>query len=285
MRSLLLIFLLFATANAEEKTPPLVEFMPSIHREGLDYFPYKHFSKPGTENAHKLSFLEKLYTQNLRPENPQGIIPKVVHQIWLGSLVPKKFEGLMKTWMALNGFQYKLWTDKEAAEMPMQNRKLFDALKNYGAKSDVLRYEILYQEGGLYVDTDFECVNPSFFRWAHEQYDFYAGIETLAGSPKIHVCTALLGAKKGHLLLKKVVEGLANTSKDAEIIDGTGPGYFTKKFFEYYQNPVDTVDIAFTPPYFYPLAKVDTKLKEKEKKKLLKKETAAIHHWGNTWLK
>ena len=32
--------------------------------------------------------------------------------------------------------------------------------KILGEKSDIFRYEILYRFGGVYVDTDFECIKP-----------------------------------------------------------------------------------------------------------------------------
>jgi mannosyltransferase OCH1-like enzyme len=36
----------------------------------------------------------------------------------------------------------------------------FDRASNFGEKSDIWRYEILFRLGGVYVDTDFECVRP-----------------------------------------------------------------------------------------------------------------------------
>ena len=38
--------------------------------------------------------------------------------------------------------------------------QLIDSIENKGCKSDILRYEILYQYGGIYVDTDFESIKP-----------------------------------------------------------------------------------------------------------------------------
>lgn len=39
-------------------------------------------------------------------------------------------------------------------------QKAFDAAKNYGEKSDILRYEILFVYGGVYADVDVECLQP-----------------------------------------------------------------------------------------------------------------------------
>ena len=40
----------------------------------------------------------------------------------------------------------------------MKNKKAFLSAHNYGMKSDILRYEILHTYGGVYIDTDYECV-------------------------------------------------------------------------------------------------------------------------------
>ena len=40
----------------------------------------------------------------------------------------------------------------------MEKRDVFERAINPGMKSDIFRYEILKQIGGLYVDTDFECL-------------------------------------------------------------------------------------------------------------------------------
>jgi Glycosyltransferase sugar-binding region containing DXD motif len=40
----------------------------------------------------------------------------------------------------------------------MKNKEAFLSAYNYGMKSDILRYEILHSYGGVYIDTDYECV-------------------------------------------------------------------------------------------------------------------------------
>lgn len=50
-------------------------------------------------------------------------------------------------------WDYRLWT---LDNIPViQNRSAYDFFKTNMFKSDVVRYEILYQHGGVYVDTDF----------------------------------------------------------------------------------------------------------------------------------
>lgn len=87
------------------------------------------------------------------------MIPKIIHQIWLGdqSLRPVK---LMETWKKVNpGWEYKLWTEEN---LPiLVNQKHFDNYgNNYVGKANILRYEILKQFGGFYIDADSKALKP-----------------------------------------------------------------------------------------------------------------------------
>ena len=73
-------------------------------------------------------------------------IPKIIHHIWLGSPLPKKYYEFMKSWKAKHPeWEFILWNDEKLNNLEMLNKKLFLKLKNYGAKSDVARLEILYK--------------------------------------------------------------------------------------------------------------------------------------------
>ena len=44
--------------------------------------------------------------------------------------------------------------------MILLNRKEFDAAEKRAAKSDILRYELCAEFGGVYIDADFEPLRP-----------------------------------------------------------------------------------------------------------------------------
>lgn len=121
------------------------------------------------------------------------VAPKIIHYVWLGSPLPEKYLREMLKVSAVakrSGFEVNLWVDKESnfeksiekfndgrnpcgikvrniGQLRMNvNKKLFlnidhemIGLKNYGSASDLLRYEILRQEGGYYFDTDTKFEN------------------------------------------------------------------------------------------------------------------------------
>ena len=86
------------------------------------------------------------------------MIPKVIHQIWLGD--PRKCPlDLINTWKEKNPtWKHTLWTDKNIPKL--RNQEQFDAMKELAGKADILRYEILYNLGGFYIDADSKCIKP-----------------------------------------------------------------------------------------------------------------------------
>lgn len=107
------------------------------------------------------------------------MIPKIIHQIWLGDQ-SKRPQKLIDTWIKKHpkkkGWKHILWTEENLP--PLKNQKQFDAMKELAGKADILRYELLYLHGGMFIDADSECVheldkrffddNDSFCCWENE---------------------------------------------------------------------------------------------------------------------
>jgi mannosyltransferase OCH1-like enzyme len=89
-------------------------------------------------------------------------IPKIIHQIWMGDIAKAPLEHMFgcKDLATQNGWSYKLWDDEAISNelLPrMINANAFSKFPNPHGKSDILRYEILYHWGGVYVDADTVC--------------------------------------------------------------------------------------------------------------------------------
>ncbi len=244
--------------------------------------------------------LEKIYNTNTKhftsSKEVDYRIPNVVHQIWLGSEVPEKYKAWMDSWK-IAGWTYKLWTDKEVANFPLHNQKFYDEAENYGEKADILRYEILYREGGLYVDVDFQCLKPDLFDAFHRSFDFFMGlqpIESVLVEDRDYVAhrlgNALISSIPKHPSLQKIVLELENSYNDSQMVgipQRTGPAYVTRKIREHQKDSLSTLRDLFLPPtFFYPLMFGVFKKKQTEKILLQlskKPEAAAIHYWDRSW--
>ncbi|MEX0940366.1 MAG: glycosyltransferase [Candidatus Babeliales bacterium] len=240
---------------------------------------YMHIVKQNNFFERTYNLLKQLYEKN----NPQKIkqnntirIPKIIHQIWLGSPFPEKYKQWQASWKEKHSdWDYKLWTDADVATFNFINKKLFDAATNYGEKSDIWRYEILEQYGGVYVDTDFECLKALDI--LHYMYDFYIGIQPL-DTNIVQLGIGIIGSIPHHPLLKQAIKQLPVYQSKKQIILKTGPIFFTNIFLNY-MNRFDYLDIALPATYFYPLGYI------KKDDGWQKSESFAVHHWEGSWLK
>lgn len=91
----------------------------------------------------------------------------MIHQIWsdVYEPLPKIFQELGDTWKYFHkDWQYVLWDDEKIEQFV--NRyfplyaKPFNSFAYNVQRWDVIRYLILYKMGGLYVDFDYECIDP-----------------------------------------------------------------------------------------------------------------------------
>jgi mannosyltransferase OCH1-like enzyme len=207
------------------------------------------------------------------------LIPRIIHQIWLGSPVPECYKSYMTSWIEfhLDDWQYMLWTEKEITELNLYNKKYYDESDNYGIKADIARAEILYQFGGVYIETDFECLRPLDI--LHYTYDFYIGIQPL-DSQFLQLGIGIIGSRAGHPILKHCIESIKDDWHKKGAPQKTGPIHFTMSFYlmsDLYGN----VDIAFPASYFYPLGCYQ---KDVDKQAWTIKGAFGAHWWSKSWM-
>ena len=107
------------------------------------------------------------------------MIPKLIHQIWIGPKpAPSK---LMDTWKEKHpDFEYIRWSEKELNDrsMPLSCINRIQEIEEINGKADIIRWEILYHYGGVFLDADCFCLESltdeimnlkSFAVWENEQ--------------------------------------------------------------------------------------------------------------------
>ncbi len=218
-------------------------------------------------------------------------IPKIIHHIWVGKKeISAEYKHYMQTWINSHpDWEYKLWTDADVDSFPWQNKELFLECTNPGMKSDIWRYEILYHFGGLYVDTDMECIRP--LNPIHERLEFYAGFDSDNNSI---VANSLIGAAPKSPILKKMIHSL---SKSTKVIDPstitfdhiqaiTGPVFLTKYTKHLKPLSFDHPILIFDKEYFQPVKCNNHGIPRSAQERLdIADNCFAIHHNGGSWIK
>jgi mannosyltransferase OCH1-like enzyme len=229
------------------------------------------------ELVDKWECIKKIYNTNICKKTIHKI-PKIIHQIWLGSPVPENIIKFAQTIKDSNpDYKYIMWTDETVANYNFKNKSLFLENKNFGQKSDILRYAILEEIGGIYLDTDFVGVK-SFDSLLH--LDFFVGV-SYDKEPTVY--NGLIGAAPNN----KIIQESNNISEirnndNMDVIITTGPWFLTKKIFSNYK---DAGEICVLPlSYFYPFPNDEKcRIYGNDYTKYITNDTICVHLWHSKW--
>jgi len=194
------------------------------------------------------------------------VIPRIFHRIWLGvGAMPPEFVDWGETWQRHHpDWEMRLWTDDELPEL--SHPEAFERGRNHSERSNVLRYELLWRQGGVYIDTDMECrrsIEP-----------LLDGVSAFAGNTRPgRIGSAIIGSEPGHPAFERAVERVPlGVDAGGRQTEETGPGFLTAILSEF---PEVTI---FPAEYFYPY-----RHDEKHRSDAAFPEAYAVHHWTKTW--
>lgn len=197
-------------------------------------------------------------------------IPKVFHFIWVGgNPLPEEFNFYKQTWIDLHPeWEVKVW-DESNIDFPIINYKEF-LEAGIVLKADLLKLEILYNFGGVFVDFDFEC---------------YKNIEPLIEDLEIFssgekdgiIGNAIMGTIPQHPVFMKLIKAAPisiEANKDCGPNVKTGPIFMTETltFDEIY---------VFSPFYFFP---TPPGMASPPGRPDLFPHAYANHHWAGSWI-
>ena len=202
------------------------------------------------------------------------MIPKIIHQIWIGEKTPPTNH--MDTWKNMNPeFEYIRWSEKEIIKRGLriecQNR--IDEMIEINGKADIIRWEILYKYGGVFLDADSICVEPiddvlmncKFFAgWEHEELR------------KGLIATGTMGFTPKHPLIKQAIDWIKVNCVNYHVTkqmawQSVGPGLLTRLY-----NTGKYNDMTIFPSYtFLPIHCTNAEYKGHGK-------IYAYQEWGST---
>ena len=237
------------------------------------------------ENWNILSDQYKFFLDSQKAKNidKEYVIPKIIHQIWIGNKkLPNKYIKYMKSWKKFNpSWDYILWDDEKVKNFKLKNHVAYYSSSNYGYKSDILRYEILHKFGGLYADTDFECLKP-----IPDNLLIFDFIVSMMFDNEPTLGNALILSSPENKLIKKLITNittLINKNNSKEVFEKSGPYYISKNYFLSTEEDIKKY-LVLPSNYLYPrpnFIEGDTYNEIEFKKEY----SLAIHHWGMSWFK
>lgn len=102
-------------------------------------------------------------------------IPWAVNQVWvqggeesMPDHIKRQVQSVRRTAEAA-GARYRLWSEVDLLgsfdDIHPRLREVYDSAPSYAAKSDILRLVVLYEHGGIYLDTDMLILQVEQLRW------------------------------------------------------------------------------------------------------------------------
>jgi mannosyltransferase OCH1-like enzyme len=234
------------------------------------------------EQIKKWDTLKSRYNQIKDINLVEQKIPKIIHQIWLGGKMPE-FEAELCDQIKKNkgeDWQYILWTEESIKNLKnFKNIDFYNISQNVGQKSDLLRYAILYEYGGVYLDTDFLLI---------KNFDQFLGLDFFCGisyDSEPNVFNGLIGSSIGN----KIIESLLTLDKPLtyadpmSLMDSTGPFFLTRKVFENIDD--NPLVVALPNSFFYPFPNFNRdQLLGPQYTNYIKSETICCHMWSSRWM-
>ncbi|MEA2348587.1 MAG: hypothetical protein QOG62_2374 [Thermoleophilaceae bacterium] len=141
----------------------------------------------------------------------------------------------------------------------LRRPEVYERIRMPAERSDILRLDLLYRFGGVYIDTDFECRKPLD--------DLIGDSEFFAAYAKPgRVNNAIIGSVAGHPILDRALRDLRPREFFGHDKRGTGPLFFADQLAGHPEVKI------FGPGIFYPSG-----IDEEE-------QAVAIHHRARSWM-
>lgn len=134
------------------------------------------------------------------------MIPKIIHYCWFGrGEMPELALKCIESWhMYMPDWEYKLWNeDNFDVNGTPYAKEAYDSRK-FAFVSDYVRLYALYNEGGLYLDVDFEVFKPFDDLLS---YSAFAGFE---GSKRIPVMMGVVASQRQGQWVKEQLDSYAD---------------------------------------------------------------------------
>lgn len=208
-------------------------------------------------------------------------IPHIIHYIWFGG-APKSelIERCIKSWREkLPDWEIKEWNESDFDMESCTYMKQAYENKRYAFASDYARFAVLYEHGGIYLDTDVEVLK-SFPDEMLEETGF-AGVESnskiapglvFACEPENELVKEILDLYRGEKFILK--DGSQNTVTVVE---------YVTRIFKKHGFVVDGSEQTIKGFHVYPceyFCAYDFITREFT----ITEKTVCIHHYVGTWL-
>lgn len=251
---------------------PILKFLDSIH--SLDEA--EGYIVPMMQ-IHEIDAAEPIHIERLSRES---LIPQKIHYCWFGGKdLPEFLQKCIQSWRQVcPDYEIIEWNEKNYdVNRHRFTREAYEK-KKYGFVTDMARLDILYENGGIYLDTDvtlLQSLDDCLYQ------NGFIGVEKWGNVNSGGGC----GFIKNHPMVKKILDYRDQFSfilEDGSLNIETNGMYETRPFLEAGFKPNNTLQIiegvTVYPSYVnHPYDYMSCEMLKKE-------STLSVHHFWGGWM-
>lgn len=207
------------------------------------------------------------------------MIPKVIHYCWFGEKTkPEIVQKCIKSWSTFcPDYIIKEWNENNYDIKKYQYAQQAYDMQKYAFVSDVARFDILYKEGGIYLDTDVELLKSLDSLLKDRIFLPYAQNGLISSG-------LIMGSEAGHALLKDVLSYyssndflLGNGRPNTTTVCTITTDILREQGYKMDKTTCVEGDIHFYAWDFFDPYNVETN------EMRMSENTMSIHHYAATW--
>lgn len=206
-------------------------------------------------------------------------IPKVLHYCWFGGKAkPELVKKCMETWKErLPDYNIEEWNEKNFDVEAFDFTRKAYKMKKWAFVADYCRLWVLYNNGGVYLDTDVEVIKNMDYLLNQTAF---AGVEN-----GIEINVAIWGCKKNDAFVRQILDYYDDLNYDdfkediskiaiPQIVTqiAKGEGYIVSNSIQKLKNET----MIYPKEYFYPK-------NQSWEKPIISENTYTVHHYEGSW--
>lgn len=251
---------------------PIIEFLDSVEAlNEIDTFIFPII---------QLTELEHAKNPVLIKSSRKPLIPKKIHYCWFSeNPIPDSLQKCIDSWKEkCPDYEILCWNEKNYDVNKRRYTAEAYANQKYGFVADVARFDILYEHGGIYLDTDDELLkslDEMLYQEAFIGTEKWGNINSGGGC----------GAVPYHPMIKALLQSRENLSfvkEDGKLNLDTNGIYETGVFLEHgfeVKNETQVINhmTVYPPKVFHPLDYITCE-------QSCVPETVSVHYFSGTWM-
>lgn len=196
------------------------------------------------------------------------MIPKKIHYCWFGDKEkPEEIKKIIKTWKKLNGYEIIEWNEKNFDFSVSDYAKEAYNKKEWAFVSDYVRLKVLYEYGGIYLDTDVE-IKKNFDEKFLENKIF------LSFMFNCNLSTAIIGSEPNNRIIKQLLDLYDNLELKRSPNNDIFTRFFIRNYSSFKLNNknqlLDNEIMIYQKEYF-------------ENPSINRKKGYSVHHFTASW--